>query len=297
MARPALARRRRPLRRRIWRFTTWRRWPKWSVTALRPARLDAGETPAHTQPTPGQRGAAMKPHRVVLVVSLGLVVGLAIAPITVLAGPGAGTGSSGHGGGGGMMGGGRPGGPVSSGSSGLQRGPGIPLRTPGFFCCGGFNQSWFPYYARPYYAPYYAPPAYYASTYPSDTGYGGPPAYAPPPPPPSGPPMGGSISIAPTPQAAPDVIEYPNGRHELRGDGVTTPYRWVWVPYPPPPPPPQTAPPTAPPSATESSPAREPSRPVAVYRWTDEDGGVHWTDRLENVPARHRQQAKQTPPI
>jgi hypothetical protein len=36
------------------------------------------------------------------------------------------------------------------------------------------------------------------------------------------------------------VIQYPNGRYELRGDGIRTAYHWVWipnVPLPPPPPP------------------------------------------------------------
>jgi hypothetical protein len=32
---------------------------------------------------------------------------------------------------------------------------------------------------------------------------------------------------------APDVIQYPSGRYELRGDGITSPYVWVWVPDPP----------------------------------------------------------------
>jgi hypothetical protein len=37
------------------------------------------------------------------------------------------------------------------------------------------------------------------------------------------------------------VVQYPNGQYELRGDGVSVPYYWVWVPYqlaaaPPPPP-------------------------------------------------------------
>jgi hypothetical protein len=37
------------------------------------------------------------------------------------------------------------------------------------------------------------------------------------------------------------VVSYPSGRYELRGDGVTVPYQWVWVPTqttlaPPPPP-------------------------------------------------------------
>ncbi len=45
-------------------------------------------------------------------------------------------------------------------------------------------------------------------------------------------------------QPAPTVIHYPHGRYELRGDGVTVAYHWVWIPAvpPPPPPPPPAAP-------------------------------------------------------
>lgn len=41
----------------------------------------------------------------------------------------------------------------------------------------------------------------------------------------------------PQPPAMSTVIQYPHGRYELRGDGVTTPYMWVWIPNPPPAPP------------------------------------------------------------
>ncbi len=44
--------------------------------------------------------------------------------------------------------------------------------------------------------------------------------------------------------AAPTVVQYPHGRYELRGDGVTTLYFWVWIPNPPPPPPPAAPPPS-----------------------------------------------------
>ncbi len=40
------------------------------------------------------------------------------------------------------------------------------------------------------------------------------------------------------PTVYPTVVQYPNGRYELRGDGVYTAYRWVWIPNAPPPPPP-----------------------------------------------------------
>ncbi len=44
--------------------------------------------------------------------------------------------------------------------------------------------------------------------------------------------------------SAPTVVQYPHGRYELRGDGVTTPYFWVWIPNPPPPPPPPASQPS-----------------------------------------------------
>ena len=122
------------------------------------------------------------------------------------------------------------------------------------------------YYDPPVYAP--PPPVYY------------PPVSAPPPPayyPPVSvaPPPGNTLSLAPPP----DVVQFANGRYELRGDGITTPYRWVWIPNPPP------APPADAPGQ-ESAPPR--ARHSDLYRWTDEDGTVHWTDRLEAVPDRYR---------
>lgn len=82
---------------------------------------------------------------------------------------------------------------------------------------------------------YSSPPAYYvAPTYDVPPVY-----YAPPrtsdPPPISGQPANGTVSVAPLP--TPNVVQYPHGRYELRGDGVSVPYRWVWIPNPPPPPP------------------------------------------------------------
>jgi hypothetical protein len=74
----------------------------------------------------------------------------------------------------------------------------------------------------------------------------------------------------------PDIIEYQNGRYELRGDGINTPYKWVWIPNPPPGPPADAAPPPG------------PARRTTLYRWTDKDGAVHWTDRLDAVPEAYR---------
>lgn len=123
----------------------------------------------------------------------------------------------------------------------------------------------------------YAPPAY------APPGYA-PPVYVPVPvyyPPMSAPaPMPAPpVSSAPPPMET--VIEFPNGRYELRGDGITTPYRWVWVPNPPSAPPAEAAPAVAP----------EPARRIELYRWTDDAGAVHLTDRWENVPEAYRAKA------
>jgi hypothetical protein len=52
-----------------------------------------------------------------------------------------------------------------------------------------------------------------------------------------------SAPPAPATPAIQREVIYPHGRHVLYGDGVTTAYRWVWVPNPPAPPPPALAPP------------------------------------------------------
>jgi hypothetical protein len=102
----------------------------------------------------------------------------------------------------------------------------------------------------------YGPAAVYSET---------PAVYVPPPEP--------QVLAAPPPPPERDVIHYSDGRYELRGDGVSTPYRWVWIPNPPLPPP-------------------RPGRDVRLYGWTDESGTLHVTDRLDTVPERHRAQAK-----
>ena len=125
----------------------------------------------------------------------------------------------------------------------------------------------------------------------------GPPAYSDSPAiydPPTiySPPVSATVSVAPAPPPTPSVIEYPTGRYELRGDGVTTPYTWVWIPNPPPPPPP------GPPSEAPAPPApavsgdQSPARHSQLYRWTDEQGVVHWTNRWDVVPEEYRTQAK-----
>jgi hypothetical protein len=98
------------------------------------------------------------------------------------------------------------------------------------------------YYGAGYYAPYawgypgvYAPAYYPAAYYPSayyPTYYRTAYAYAAP---------------APAVWTGPRVVQYAHGRYELRGDGVSVPYAWVWVPAAPLPP---AIPP--PPSSAES---------------------------------------------
>jgi hypothetical protein len=115
--------------------------------------------------------------------------------------------------------------------------------------------------------PYYYPYAYYdASAY----------AYSPP------------TYTVPTYAPAPPmqrVVEYPTGRYELRGDGYTTPYHWIWIPNPPAAPPAPAEPaPTAPPASTTP----EPPGKTTVYRWTDANGITHYTDRADSVPAQYR---------
>jgi hypothetical protein len=131
---------------------------------------------------------------------------------------------------------------------------------------------------------------YLPEEYPDTTGYydqagSSPAAYGYAPPVVYTQPVTTPIPPAPPPPPAPSVIQYENGRYELRGDGMTTPYTWVWIPNPPPPPPP--APPA--PRVADSPP----SRPSQLYRWTDEQGVVHLTDRLDSVPRQYRAQAKE----
>jgi len=148
------------------------------------------------------------------------------------------------------------------------------------------------YSAPPVYdAPSYAPPAYYV---PPPTYYVPPATYYPPAA--YAPPSGGTVAVAPTP----NVINYRNGRYELRGDGMATPYTWVWIPNPPSSPPPASTEPAPPPPAAPTAPSASDgasaARPGTLFRWTDDAGVVHWTDRLDAVPEQYRGRAKQTQP-
>jgi hypothetical protein len=104
-----------------------------------------------------------------------------------------------------------------------------------------------------------------------------------------------TVIVSPAPPTfVPSMIEYPTGRYELQGDGIWTPYRWVWIPKVPPPP---LAPPEGPPfAAPEARPQPVKERPQAppkdIYRWTEDDGVTHWSDQKENIPARYRAKAE-----
>lgn len=157
---------------------------------------------------------------------------------------------------------------------GHRRFGGVVLLAPPLFWYGsdwyGYDSG---YAASPAYAPAYAPPV----------------AYAPPP--------GGSLSLAPSaPTAAPppSVVELPTGRWELRGDGISVPYRWVWIPNPPSAPP--AGPPGGEPAAPSPSSRPEPPGNTRLYRWTDGEGTLHLTDRLDQVPERYRAQARAAKP-
>lgn len=149
-----------------------------------------------------------------------------------------------------------------------------------------------PFFHRPFFRPFVpfgviaSPVVIYA---PPPVAYSAPPAFYYYPPPPTG-----SMAVAPEPPPMPTVVQYPTGRYELRGDGVTTPYVWVWIPNPPPAPPP---PPPAEPPAPPTPPARSapPVHRSELYRWTDEQGVVHWTDRWDAVPEPYRAQSKRVP--
>ena len=125
------------------------------------------------------------------------------------------------------------------------------------------------------YSPGYAP-GYVVDSYADPSPYAAP-QYAPPAP---------TVAAAPPPPA-PTVVEHEAGRYELRGDGLTVPYRWVWVPNPP------AAPPevAAPPSRASAEPA--PPQRSALFMWTDRDGVVHWTDNANSVPQEYRSKVQE----
>ncbi len=90
----------------------------------------------------------------------------------------------------------------------------------------------------------------------------------------------------PEPPPLSRVIQYPNGRYELRGDGIETPYQWVWIPNPPPLPPPAAP---SPEPAAQQPPSASGGE---VYSWTDERGVTTWTDQWDTIPVPYRAQAR-----
>jgi hypothetical protein len=103
------------------------------------------------------------------------------------------------------------------------------------------------------------------------------------------PPMTAAVAL-PAPATLPTqtLIDHPGGWYQLRGDGATTPYTWVWIPKPPASPMAQTETPPA----ARAPDARDSRGPA--YRWTDDKGVTTWTNKLERVPKRFRDQAAAT---
>jgi hypothetical protein len=150
-----------------------------------------------------------------------------------------------------------------------------------------FHRSFSPgYFVGAYGAPlYYAPPvaeapSYDITVYAPTQVYIAPPVYVPVAAP-------AAVSAA-APAAAPSsVVEYPEGRYELRGDGVSVPYAWVWIPNPP------AAPPAAtPPAAAPGGGGRSPAPRSQLYRWVDPQGVLHVTNNADAVPERLRKRAE-----
>ena len=232
--------------------------------------------PEVTGSSPVSSTINMTHGRIGLIVSLACAVGLALAPAVALAGRSQGRP------GGGAVGHGRP--------SGFHHGGATHHVAPrphhgGFRHVGPrpFVRRVVPFGVAA--APLiYAPPLVYGSALPYDSMTYDPYAYATPPLS-YGPNTGGAIALAPSPPPAPPtVVEFPTGRYELRGDGMAaTPYTWVWIPNPP----------SAPPSQAPDLGQAPPSSHRQLYRWTDETGVAHWTDRGDAVPEQYRAQAQQ----
>ena len=104
-----------------------------------------------------------------------------------------------------------------------------------------------------------------------------------------------TAAVAPAPPPAPSVVEYSTGRYELRGDGMSVPYTWVWIPNAPPPPP--SAPPATAQAQSSARPADDarPAKQRQLYRWTDDQDVVYWTDNPESVPDQYRARLKKVP--
>lgn len=109
---------------------------------------------------------------------------------------------------------------------------------------------------------------------------------------PASPPVSAAVS-GPAALPTPTLVDFPTGWYQLRGDGVTTPYAWVWIPKPPA----EAAsvagvsPSTSGPTAVASPGAKDSRQERGVaYHWT-ESGVTTWTNRLDRVPKRFRDEA------
>jgi hypothetical protein len=236
-------------------------------------------------------------------VSLALVASIALGPTPALAQRGAGMARGGGGfiaaqtarGGTSVVGGGTRGGTFVAG-----RGPGGAAFIAGQTGARGFVHQRDGFQRHPvhrgfnsfgtvviYGAPYAYWPYYDMSLYSQPLAYAPSPthvaSYTPP--------VNNTLSLSPPSPPTPSVVEFPTGRYELRGDGMTQPYRWVWIPKPP------TAPPvelssSAPPASVEPGSTHH----TPLYRWTDEQGTVYYTDRLSAVPDRYRAKSRRGEP-
>jgi len=146
----------------------------------------------------------------------------------------------------------------------------------GGYLIGGYGGPF--YYDSTYYGPTLGDPLPYGTAPSNPSGLSTPPIYVSV--------VLPSAGTEPTALAR-SAIEYPGGRYELRGDGVTIPYNWVWIPNPPAGPPAPAPPPPASDSADQSS-----ARRSKLYRWIDEQGVVHMTNNAEAVPEPFRKQTK-----
>jgi hypothetical protein len=211
--------------------------------------------------------------RAIRAIAAAVVAVVAVAPV-------AGADPRGHGGGNLRSG---AGGFRGAGPSGHRHGPSFDGRFRGHHHAFPRHFTVFSTVIAPpvfYSTPFIAPPA----PYPTAVPYVSLPPYVPP--------VMYDVSTfsapAPPPPPVPRVVEFPTGRYELRGDGIRTPYTWVWIPNPP------TAPPTPPlPGAPAAADPAVTPRPEA-YEWVDEQGVVHWTNRREAVPPRYRPSARPT---
>jgi len=110
--------------------------------------------------------------------------------------------------------------------------------------------------------------------------------------------IGSGVVVASTPQYMYDQVPVvPGGAAQVRGDGVTMPYVWVWIPKPPPAPsqPAAVIPPVPPPPVASLIPdgtTDSPPRRKGLFRWVDEEGVAHWTDQRESIPQRYRAQSE-----